>query len=122
MKILAASIVIGLIMLFFLDAALKIENLNQEMLIHNTLRFFTGFFILGIRVWYKRSLKLGLALYIILALLLTDSIMDFLREINNFRLEMLFHDSFMVLWGAVIGYFYTPRIKKTSRCQSALKR
>ena len=73
-----------------------------------------GFVFLGIWVWYKHRLKLKVALYFVLALLVSDEIMDYLRDINNLRLETIIHDSFIVLWGALIGFFYMRGLKRKS--------
>lgn len=112
MKTILPVVIIGLIVLYFLDAAFQIDNLNLEMLVHNTVRFVSGFVILGIWVWYKHRLKLKVALYFLLALLISDDIMDYVRDINSLGLEMVIHDSVMVIWGAIIGFLYMRRLKR----------
>ncbi|MGR9114690.1 MAG: hypothetical protein ACU85E_02910 [Gammaproteobacteria bacterium] len=112
MKTLLPTVIIGLVVQYFMDAAFHISNLNMEMFIHNTVRFVAGFVFLGIWVWYKHRIRLKVALYFVLALLVSDDIMDYLRNINNLRLEMVIHDSFLVIWGALIGFFYMRGLKK----------
>lgn len=115
MKLLLSTIIIGLILVYVMGAAFRIDNLNLEMLVHNTVRFATGFVFLGIWVGYKRRLKLKLALYIVLALLVADDIVDYFRNINNLRLEMVIHDSFIVVWGAITGFLTMRKFyRKTS--------
>ena len=112
MKIVVPIFILGLIMLYFLDSALKVENLNLEMFTHSLVRFFSGFAILGIWVFYKNKLKLKIALYFVLALLISDDIMDYLRHIDNLSFEMVFHDTFLLVWGAVTGFFYIKSLKR----------
>ncbi len=115
MKILLSTILIGVIALYFMSAAFHVDYFKLEMIVHNTVRFVAGFVFLGIWVWYKRKLKLKAALYCILALLLLDDIIDYVRNINNLRFEMVIQDTFMVIWGALIGFFYMQRLKRKSR-------
>jgi len=113
---LLATLIIGLILLYFLDAALRVENLNLEMLTHNLVHFFAGFVFLGIWVWYGHRLKLKVSMYIILVLLISDNIFDYIRDIDNLTFEMLIHNLFLVGWGAISGFFYTKYLlwKKTA--------
>lgn len=107
MKTFLSSLFIGLILLYFLDISLRVGSLNLEMFIHNLVRFFTGFVFLGIWVWKKHKLKFKIAMYIILVFLISDDIFDYVRGINNLRLEILIHDFYVVVWGAVSGYFFS---------------
>ena len=43
MKLVSIAIIIGFILLYFVNAALKIDIFNSEMLMHSGIRFFTGF-------------------------------------------------------------------------------
>lgn len=104
MKLLTIIFILGLIIQYFMDSALKPDNINLEMFTHNLIRFITGFIILGIWVSYKHKLKLKIALYLVVTLLIADHIADYLRSVDTLKLEMLFHDSYMVIWGAVMGY------------------
>ncbi len=112
MKPLLLCIFPGLILLYFLDAALRVENLNLEMLTHNLVRFFTGFLFLGIWVWYEHKLKFKVSMYFILVFLISDDIFDYFRDIDNLSLEMILHDTFVLIWGAVTGYFFIKDVSK----------
>ena len=112
MKTILPIVIFGLIVLYFMDVAFVIENWTMEMFVHNTVRFVSGFVILGIWVWYQHRLKLKVALYVILALLVSDEIVDYVRDIDNLDLELIIHDSFVVVWGAVIGFFYMRGLKR----------
>ena len=57
MKWVTIVLIAGFIVLYFMDAAFKIEILNLEIFIHSTLRFFTGFVLIGIGVFYANSFK-----------------------------------------------------------------
>lgn len=112
MKVLLSIIIIlGLIALYLMSAAFHIDYFDNEMIIHNTVRFVAGFVFLGIWVWYKHRLKLKVALYCILFLLVLDDIIDYIRDINNLKLEMVIQDSFVVIWGAVTGYLFARSLK-----------
>jgi hypothetical protein len=113
MKIFSACLLIGLVILYFIDAAFNIDNLNREMFLHNLVRFFSGFVFLGIWNWYKHKLKIKVALYLILAFIVSDGVFDYVRNIDNLTFEMLFHDSYVVIWGATSGFFFEKLFKKT---------
>jgi len=51
MKLVSIVIIAGLILLYFIDSAFKLNPFNSEMLIHSGLRFLTGFLVLGIGVF-----------------------------------------------------------------------
>ena len=104
MKLVSLVMIAGLILLYFVDAALKIQLMNWEMLIHSALRFFTGFILLGIGVFYAHKLRLKSAVYLVLALILADDIMDYYRNVNSFSFEVLLHSIYMLLWGSLMGY------------------
>jgi len=114
MKTFYACLVIGLVILNFIDAALEIDNLNREMLFHNLLRFSSGFVFLGIWNWYTHKLKIKAALYLIFAFMVSDGIFDYVRNIDNLTFEILFHDSYVVIWGALSGFFFEKWLKKTN--------
>jgi len=101
-----ASIVIiaGLILLYFVDSALKISTFDPEMLIHSGLRFFTGFLVLGIGVFYAHKIGLKIAVGLVLALSLADDIWDYTRNINSFSFEDFLHSLYMLAWGSLAGY------------------
>ena len=112
MKIFSACLLLGLVVLYFIDSALSIDNLNMEMFTHNLVRFFVGFIFLGIWVWYKHKLKLKVSLYIIVAFLVSDEIYDYFRNIDNLNFDMLLHDLVIVSWGAISGFFFSKFINK----------
>jgi len=111
----AASIVfvIGLLLLYILDSAFKIYEINVKMLIHNLVRFVAGFVILGIWVLNKKKANLKISLYAILILLLADNLYDYLRNIDTLTFPMMFHDTFVLFWGTAVGFvFYKNNRKK----------
>ncbi len=113
MKALLSIVTIaGIIVLYFMGVAFHINFFNTEMLIHNAIHFFAGFFLLGTWVWYKHQLKFKTALYTILILMALDYLVDFIRDVNNFNLQMMIYDVFIVFWGAVIGYLFRRGLKK----------
>ncbi|MGZ8944531.1 MAG: hypothetical protein ACXW1W_03800 [Methylococcaceae bacterium] len=104
MKPLALVMITGVILLYFLDTAFKIQLFNAEMLVHSAIRFFTGFFLIGVGVFYAHKIKLKSAVYFVLALFLLDDISDYYRNVESFRFELMIHEVFIMLWGAVTGY------------------
>jgi hypothetical protein len=104
MKLVGIVIIAGLILLYFIDAAFKLNPFNAEMLIHSGLRFLTGFLILGIGVFYAHQIRLKFAIGLILVLVLADDIWDYTRNVDSFKPEVLLHSIYMVLWGALTGY------------------
>jgi hypothetical protein len=96
----------GLFLLYFVDAAFKIQIMNWEMLIHSALRFFTGFILIGVSVFYAHKIRLRSAVFLVLLLVLADDIMDYYRKINSFSSEVTLHGVYMLLWGSLMGYAY----------------
>jgi hypothetical protein len=111
MKLVSIAIFVGLILLYFVNAALKINIFNWEMLIHSSIRFFTGFIILGIGCFYEHKIKLKISVYLVLALILADDIMDYYRKVDSFSAEFMLHGIYMLLWGALLGYLSMRYIK-----------
>ena len=72
-------------MLYFLDAAFKIQLFNWEMFIHSAIRLLTGFVLIGIGMLYSHKLRLKSAVYLILVVVLTDDILDFYKKVENLR-------------------------------------
>ncbi|MFI3185946.1 MAG: hypothetical protein QX198_08195 [Methylococcaceae bacterium] len=105
MKLLSIVIVAGLILLFFMDTAFKLNPFNAEMLIHSGLRFLAGLLVLGIGVFYAHSISLKFALGLLLTLVLADDIWDYTRNVDSFSFEVMLHGIYMMLWGALVGYF-----------------
>jgi hypothetical protein len=111
MKLVSIVMIAGLILLYFMDAAFKLHIMNPEMLIHSALRFFTGFILIGIGVFYAHKIKLKSAVYLILALVLADDIMDYFRKVNSFNFEVMLHGIYMLLWGSLMGYTFMKQLK-----------
>lgn len=113
MKLIGLIILLGVVLLYFLDAAFRLEMLTLEMLGHITLRFFIGFMILGICVFYGHVMRLKHSLWILLVLLLGDDIWDYLRGVDSFTPEVILLSIYILLWGALTGYFTMRQIKKS---------
>ncbi len=105
MKIVWIVLVIGLLLIYLIDMAFKIYEINLEMIIHSLVRFVAGFVILGVWGLGKKKFKLKICLYIILTLLLADDLYEYIYNIDNLTFGMIFHDMFMIFWGTVIGFF-----------------
>ncbi|MGJ0485323.1 MAG: hypothetical protein ACR65R_12480 [Methylomicrobium sp.] len=112
MKLISLILFLGLIALYFLDAAFRLEMLTLEMLGHIALRFFTGFLILGIGVFYEHVIRFKISVLIILVLLLGDDIFDYYRNVKSFTPEIILLSIYMLLWGALMGYVTARHIKK----------
>jgi hypothetical protein len=106
MKLISIVMIVGLILLYFVDAFFKIQLMNWEMLTHSALRFFTGFILIGIGVFYAHKIKLKSAAYLVLALVLADDMMDYFRNVDSFSFEDTLHGVYMLLWGSLMGYAY----------------
>ena len=96
--------VIGLILLYFVTAAFKIDLFNAEMLVHSGLRFFAGFLVLGIGVFYAHQIGLKFALGLLLILTMADDIWDYTRDVDSFSFQVVLHSIYMLLWGSATGY------------------
>jgi len=104
MKLISFVMVAGFVVLYFMDIAFRISMMNWEMLIHSAIRFFIGFLLLGIGVFYAHSIRFKSAVILILALVLADDILDYFRHVDSFRFEIMIHGFFMLLWGSLVGY------------------
>ncbi|MFI3155053.1 MAG: hypothetical protein QX199_02735 [Methylococcaceae bacterium] len=109
MKLVSTVIIAGIILLYFIDSAFKLNTFDPEMLIHSGLRFFTGFLVLGIGVFYAHKIRLKFALCLVLALALADDIWDYTRNVNSFNFEVLLHSLYMMVWGSLTGYVLMKR-------------
>jgi hypothetical protein len=107
-------IVAGLIMLYFVDAAFKLDIFNGELFVHSLIRFITGFVILGIGVFYAHVIHFKSSIYLVLALVLADDVWDYFRHVDSFSPEMMLHSIFMLLWGALTGYVVMRYFKDKS--------
>jgi hypothetical protein len=106
MKFVSIVMIAGLILLYFVNAAFKIQLMNWEMLTHSAIRFFTGFILIGVGVFYAHKIRLKSAVYLALALVLADEIMDYYRKVDSFSFEYTLHGVYMLLWGSLMGYAY----------------
>lgn len=104
MKLISIIIIVGLILLYFIDVAFKLDLFTLEMLVHSGLRFMTGFLVLGIGVFFAHKIKLKVALALVLVLFLADDIWDYTRDVNSFNFEVMLHGIYMLVWGALTGY------------------
>jgi hypothetical protein len=111
MKLIGIVTIAGLILLYFMDAAFKLQMMNWEMFIHSGLRFFTGFILIGAGVFYAHKIKLKYAVYVVLVMVLADDITDYLRNVNTFNFELMFHGIYMLLWGSLMGYVFMRQLK-----------
>lgn len=115
MKWVAWILLFGLIPLYLLGAAFKLHLLTAEMSIHLALRFFAGFVILGMFVFYEKLMKFRHSVILLFALVLADDIADYVRDVDSFKFEMFIMDGFMLLWGALTGFVFIKQIKKYSQ-------
>ena len=113
MKLIGFIFITGLIILYFLDSAFRIDLFNLETAVHVLIRFFTGFLVLGIGVFYEHLIRLRSSVYIILALFLGDDILDYFRDVNSFTPEFILLGIYMLIWGALMGYATMRRYKKS---------
>ncbi len=104
MKWMGATAVVGFIVLYFIDAAFKLSIFDGELLVHSAIRFFTGFILIGVGVFYTHKLKLKSAAYLILAIVISDDALDYFRKVEDFRFEIILLSVYMLMWGAVMGY------------------
>jgi hypothetical protein len=111
MKSVSIAVVMGFILLYFVNAALKFDLLNLEMIIHSAIRFFTGFIILGIGYFYEHKIQLKISIYLVLGLFLADDILDYFRNTTTFSIELILYGIYMLLWGSLVGYLFMRSIK-----------
>ncbi|NOT13412.1 MAG: hypothetical protein HOP23_16555 [Methylococcaceae bacterium] len=112
MKLIGLSMGAGFVVLYFMDTAFKLDFFNGEMLIHSGFRFFTGFILLGIGVFYEHMLKLKSAMIMVLVIVLADDIWDYFRNVDSFNFEVMIHSIFIMMWGALIGYLVMRTAKE----------
>lgn len=111
MKKLLSTLFFGLILLFFIDNAFRIDGLKQEILIDNSVRFFLGFLISGIWCWSTLKWKFKTFIYVMLIFLASDVIFDYIEGISMLEIEMTLHDLYIFLWGAISGYFFVKYLQ-----------
>ena len=106
MKKLIATLIVGLILLYFIEISFKIDGLTQEMLIDNSVRFFLGFLVTGIWSRSEHKWKTKIYMYVFLVLLVCDVIYNYIQGISTLEIEMTLHDMFIFFWGALVSYFF----------------
>lgn len=111
MKSVGIVMIVGFILLYFVNAAFKVDIWREEILIHSGIRFFAGFIAIGIWVFYKYRVRFMSVFYVVLALVLADDIWDYFRDVNSFKPEAMLHSSYMLLWGALAGYVAARQLK-----------
>ncbi len=116
MKMLVFSITLGAILLYFLNTAiLKTPVLDFEWSLHASIRFFTGFFILGVICFYAKAISFKKAIYITAVVVLADYIYDHYTQSYRLQLEIILHGIYMIVWGAIVGYLTAKYIKQRYR-------
>ncbi|OAI17573.1 hypothetical protein [Methylomonas koyamae] len=105
MKIFWVVFAIGLTGLYFVNMAmLKMPFLSWEWGKHAAIRFFLGFFILGVNAFYAHKLKFTSALKVILAIAFLDYLYDYFIETYRLNFEIILHGLYMLVWGSIMGY------------------
>lgn len=99
-------------LLYFIDAAFKISMLNLELFKHSLIRFAIGFFIVGIGFFYAHKIKLKTLIFLILGIVITDDVLDYLNNVDSFSPQIMLHSLFVLLWGSLIGYLTVKHFKK----------
>lgn len=113
MKILVFSIIVGSVLLYFLNIALlKTPLLDLHWSIHAGLRFSAGFIILGVSYFYAKALTFKKALYITVCILIVDYIYDYNIAAYRLNFEIILHGIYMLIWGAILGYLTARHIKE----------
>lgn len=115
MKSVYIAIVLGLVLLYFVNAAVKVDIFNWEMFIHSCIRFFAGFIVLGISYFYEHKLSLKIAIYLVTVLVLTDDMLDYFRNVDSFSAEFMLHNIYMLTWGSLLGYLTMRHLKRRER-------
>lgn len=99
MKILVFSIIVGSVLLYFLNIAiLKTPLLDLHWSIHAGLRFSAGFIILGVSYFYAKALTFKKALYITVCILIVDYIYDYNIVAYRLNFEIILHGIYMLIW------------------------
>lgn len=114
MKMLVFSIIVGFVLLYFLNIAIfEAPVLNLIWSIHAGVRFFAGFLILGVSAFYAKALTFKTALYIMACIVAVDYLYDYYMQDFRFNFEIILHGIFMIIWGAILGYL-TAKYKNRS--------
>lgn len=112
MKLINIALIVGLILLYFVNAALKINIFDLEMFIHASIRFFTGFIVLGIGYFYEHKIQLKISVYLVLALVLADDALDYYRNVTKFSFQLILFGLYMLTWGSLVGYLTIRHVKR----------
>lgn len=104
MKVFWYVLFAGLILQLFIDAAFKIDGITLTMVIHKAIYFFSGFFILGFTLYFKQTIDWKTVLYLIIAMLVLDELIDYLRGFDDTSSMMFIHNGYMITWGSLSGY------------------
>jgi len=113
MKILIFSFIVGIVLLYLLNIAiLKTPLLDLHWSIHAGIRFWVGFFLLGVSFFYAHAMSFKKTVYITGFIVTTDYLYDLYTQTSGFELETLFHGIFMIIWGAILGYLTAKYIKE----------
>jgi hypothetical protein len=114
MKMLVFSIIVGFVLLYFLNIAIfKAPVLNLIWSIHAGVRFLAGFLIIGVSFFYAKALTFKTALYITASIIAVDYVYDYYMQDYRFNFELIIHGIFMITWGAILGYL-TAKYKNKS--------
>jgi hypothetical protein len=111
MKAFWSVLIGGLILQIFVDAAFKVDGIALTMVIHKGIYFFTGFFILGFTLYFDRNIGWKTVLCLIVAMLVLDELVDFLRGFDDTRFLMFIHNAYMIAWGALCGYLLLRKME-----------
>jgi len=111
MKIAGIVTVLGIILLYFVVMALKIDFFSVEMLIHSVIRFATGFIIFGVSVFYAHLIRFKSAIFLAMALVLADDVGDYFRQVDSFTPEVTLYSLYVLFWGSAMGYTFIKALK-----------
>jgi NhaP-type Na+/H+ or K+/H+ antiporter len=112
MKKIIATLTIGLVLLYLLDSAFKIDGLTREMLIDNLIRYILGFICFYYVAWTKRKFKNTFYLSILIVFIIFDSVYIYIENIEVQGFLMLIHDLYFAFWGVISGFFFVRYLKQ----------
>jgi hypothetical protein len=110
MKMLSFVIIVGFILLYFLNIALlKTPDINWFT--HSWLRFLVGFLILGVLSFYAHAITFKKAIVITLLIDLANYFYDYSTSTYRMQLEIILYGIFMLSWGSLVGYLTAKWLK-----------
>lgn len=112
MKKIIATLMVGLVLLYLLDSAFKIDGLTETMLTDNLVRFLLGFICFFYFTWTKRKFKSKFLLTIFIIFVIADSVFNYIENIEVDGLVMLVHDLYFTFWGILLSFFYVRYLKE----------